>query len=191
MDGASGAVDIRRLNTDGTLAFVTTTGSGYVNGDGSVARFAAATLTVESITIDPLSGYMYLADGANNLIRKITDIDDVFSISPALPASFTFNTQTGAITGTPSVIQAATTYTVTSTNSTNQSCRTTLSIAVTSAIVGPTVTVISPCNGSSPNASIKAIESVYSGNNYRYAIDATATSSSTGFGANGSHADTW
>jgi gliding motility-associated-like protein len=39
-----------------------------------------------------------------------------YSISPALPTGFTFNTTTGVITGSSSVALAATTYTVTATN---------------------------------------------------------------------------
>ena len=39
-----------------------------------------------------------------------------WSVSPALPTGLTFNTSTGAITGTPTVITASASYTVTATN---------------------------------------------------------------------------
>ncbi len=40
-----------------------------------------------------------------------------FSISPSLPVGMSFNTQTGELSGTPSVVLASTTFTVTATNS--------------------------------------------------------------------------
>jgi uncharacterized protein (TIGR02145 family) len=52
-----------------------------------------------------------------------------YSISPGLPAGLTFNTATGAITGTPTVLSAATSYTITASNS-GGSTTTTISIAV-------------------------------------------------------------
>lgn len=42
-----------------------------------------------------------------------------FAIDPALPADLSFNTTTGAITGTPAATQEATEYTVTGTNASN------------------------------------------------------------------------
>lgn len=50
-------------------------------------------------------------------------------ISPDLPAGLNFNTDTGVITGTPSDISPATTYTITATNATNNDTAT-LSITV-------------------------------------------------------------
>ena len=40
-----------------------------------------------------------------------------YSISPGLPAGLSFDTVTGEISGTPTVISSTTTYTVTATNS--------------------------------------------------------------------------
>ncbi|MDB5231500.1 MAG: cytochrome c, 20 heme-binding site, partial [Chitinophagaceae bacterium] len=59
-----------------------------------------------------------------------------FSITPALPAGLSLNTTTGAITGTPLVISAATAYTVTATNS----------FGSTTAIVNITVKDNTPSN---------------------------------------------
>jgi gliding motility-associated-like protein len=53
-----------------------------------------------------------------------------YSISPALPTGFTFNTTTGVITGSSSVALSATTYTVTATNAAGTSTAT-VSIAIT------------------------------------------------------------
>ena len=57
----------------------------------------------------------------------------VFTISPALPASLSINSGTGAITGTPAAVLAATTYTVTATDSTSASSGKTFSLTVNAA----------------------------------------------------------
>ena len=46
-----------------------------------------------------------------------------FAISPAAPAGMSFNTSTGAFTGTPTTVATATTYTITATNSTGSTTR--------------------------------------------------------------------
>ncbi|MBU6376454.1 MAG: putative Ig domain-containing protein, partial [Bdellovibrionales bacterium] len=53
-----------------------------------------------------------------------------FATNPSLPPGLTFNTTTGAISGTPTAVSAATNYTVTATNSTGQTASTSISIAV-------------------------------------------------------------
>ena len=55
-----------------------------------------------------------------------------WSISPSLPSGLTFNTSTGAISGTPTTITSSTTYTVTASN-TGGSATTTISILVNDA----------------------------------------------------------
>ena len=50
------------------------------------------------------------------LAPAVTGNGLTFSISPALPAGLTFNTETGVISGMPTAVSAATTYTVTATN---------------------------------------------------------------------------
>ncbi|MCB1179661.1 MAG: putative Ig domain-containing protein, partial [Leptospiraceae bacterium] len=52
-----------------------------------------------------------------------------YSINPSLPAGLTFNTTTGAISGTPTATQASTAYTITATNSYG-STSTTINISV-------------------------------------------------------------
>jgi hypothetical protein len=52
-----------------------------------------------------------------------------WAISPGLPAGLTFNTSTGAITGTPTAVAATATYTVTASNA-NTSGSTTITITV-------------------------------------------------------------
>ena len=55
-----------------------------------------------------------------------------YSISPAAPAGLTFNTSTGLLTGTPTVVAVETTYTITATNATGSAAKTfTLTVAPT------------------------------------------------------------
>jgi len=72
------------------------------------------------------NGNVFVADYGNNMIREISGS---FSISPALPAGLVFDAQTGTISGTPTAISPATTYTVTATNASGQGT-TTISISV-------------------------------------------------------------
>lgn len=59
----------------------------------------------------------------------VTGIVDSYSISPALPAGLSFNTTSGAITGTPIANSASTTYTVTATNAAGStSCQIVISV---------------------------------------------------------------
>jgi hypothetical protein len=55
-----------------------------------------------------------------------------YSISPAAPAGLTFNTSTGLLAGTPTVVAVETTYTITATNATGSAAKTfTLTVAPT------------------------------------------------------------
>ncbi len=58
-----------------------------------------------------------------------TTIGTAFSVSPALPAGLSLNTSNGTITGTPTLLVNATTYTITSTAA-GCSATSTLTIAV-------------------------------------------------------------
>jgi hypothetical protein len=71
----------------------------------------------------------------------------VYAISPTQPAGLTFNTATGALTGTPTTSQAATSYTITATGTTAGSTVgsgvTTATISITvGASISPTTRVI-------------------------------------------------
>jgi hypothetical protein len=61
-----------------------------------------------------------------------------FSISPAAPAGMSFNTSTGALSGSPSIEKVATTYTVTGTNSFGYATRT---YVLTVRLVAPAFTL--------------------------------------------------
>ena len=57
-----------------------------------------------------------------------------FAISPAAPAGMSFNTSTGAFSGTPTATQSATTYTITATNATGSATQT-FSFTVSAAVI--------------------------------------------------------
>jgi hypothetical protein len=63
-----------------------------------------------------------------------------YSISPAAPAGLTFNTTTGLLTGTPTVVAVETTYTITATNATGSAAKT---FALTVAPTAPAFTLSS------------------------------------------------
>jgi gliding motility-associated-like protein len=64
-----------------------------------------------------------------------------FSISPGLPAGLSFNTSTGAITGTPTSAQAATSYQVTANNGISPSATTTFTITI---LAAPVISYVQP-----------------------------------------------
>ena len=70
------------------------------------------------------------------------------TISPALPTGLAFNTSTGVITGTPTTIQGATSYTITATNAIGSGTATiTLSVVVRKPTISYTPTTIIDTQG--------------------------------------------
>lgn len=123
---------IRKIDYLRNVSTLSGTGSaGSANGIGSSASFHYPI----GVAADG-QGNIYVADYANNLIRKI--INTNFSISPALPAGLNFNTGNGAITGVPTASSPATNYTVTAYNNLG-SGTTTLTITVAGGLDDPTL----------------------------------------------------
>jgi sugar lactone lactonase YvrE len=117
---------IRKIGPTGLVSTLAGTGkSAFENGNGQSAAFSGPA----SIAID-LNGNLYVADYGNHRIRKISK----YSISPALPAGLSFNSSTGEISGTPTSLRDATTYTVTTANQGGTST-TTFSLAVSSTLL--------------------------------------------------------
>jgi len=118
---------IRKITPAGvvtTLAGATTAGS--INGTGSVVRYNGP----YGFSIDK-QGNLYLAENANNMIRKIAT--SAFNIYPNLPAGLSFNNATGTISGTPTTVTAAANYQIQAFNTTNSSNVFPLNLAVTAA----------------------------------------------------------
>jgi hypothetical protein len=95
--------------------------------------------TVISLTVNVVAPNISYSPSTNNytLAQAITPLSPSnsggpsgnFSITPALPAGLIFNTATGMISGTPTVLSSQTTYTITATNITGSS-NTTVNLAV-------------------------------------------------------------
>ncbi|RZJ71961.1 putative Ig domain-containing protein [Flavobacterium sp.] len=101
------------------------------------------------------------------LTPTVTGTVTSYSISPNLPAGLTFNTTTGAISGTPTAISATAIYTVTATNSGGSA---TFGVSIT-------VNAVAPSNLSYPtplvfnvNAAISNVNPTVSGNVTSYSI---------------------
>ncbi|NUY80130.1 putative Ig domain-containing protein [Flavobacterium sp. MAH-1] len=79
------------------------------------------TITVNDVAPSALSyntpNVFTVGTAISDLNPTVTGSVDSYSISSTLPAGFSFDTTTGVISGTPTAISAATTYTVTATNS--------------------------------------------------------------------------
>ena len=102
--------------------------SSYSNYDtGYRAITAAPSIAFSPATITAVVG----ADIGNITVINIGGVADLYSIVPAITNDLSFNINTGAISGTPSAIASATTYTVTATNSFGSSAAT-ISIEVKS-----------------------------------------------------------
>lgn len=83
---------------------------------GTSILVAAGYNSPTGIAVDA-KGNLFTADGGNNVIKELQPTGNYF-ISPMLPSGLSFNSNTGAISGTPLVSSPSTNYTVTAYNST-------------------------------------------------------------------------
>jgi len=174
---------IRKITPAGVVTTVAGSGAfGSANGVGRTATFNNPL----NLTFDP-SGDLYVADFANNLVRKI--IIAAYTIDKPLPPGLVFDPATGIISGTPTTIFPVTTYTITAHN-TYGTGTATLVIGVTS-IVAQTITF--PALGSvvygaanfnaSATSTNSTIPITYASNNTSVAtVDAGGTINITGVG---------
>lgn len=61
---------VRKVAPDGTISTIAGTGEKGYSGDGAKATDAQVSDTIENVAVDA-AGNVYLADGANNVIRKV------------------------------------------------------------------------------------------------------------------------
>ena len=118
------------------------------NGATATASFSltvdSAVIATTTIASTTLTFYQTTAS-FTPVIGTGGDAPLSYSVTPTLPAGLTFNTTTGAITGTPTVVSAATAYTVTITdaNSATATAAFSLNVAkqatITTVIASPTV----------------------------------------------------
>ncbi len=110
--------------TDTNNGTATNTFSLTVNGAVSATQSIPAkslTVNVAATSFTPVTG----GGGTSPL---------TYGIAPTLPAGLSFNTSTGAITGTPTAISTAATYTVTVSDANSASASNTFSLAVNGAV---------------------------------------------------------
>ncbi|TFF37117.1 cadherin-like beta sandwich domain-containing protein [Mucilaginibacter psychrotolerans] len=110
------------------------------------------------ITIDA-NGNLYTADNSTNVIRKATTKG--YSIDKALPAGLSFDSTTGIISGTATVVTPADIYTISAYND-NGGSTTTVSIAVRLPSTDATLNSLS--------ASVGSLNPVFSGSSKNYVI---------------------
>lgn len=90
--------------------------------DSAVTASKSITANFEINTVAPSalsynSPNIFVVDTAiSTLFPTVTGVVDSYSISPNLPASLSFNTSNGQITGTPTASTTPSTYTITATN---------------------------------------------------------------------------
>ena len=122
---------IRKVTPAGVVTTIAGGGSKSRPGHGLELKLVSPS----GIAADA-SGNLFFSE-ANHRIFLMSK----YSISPALPAGLSFNSVTGAITGTPTVLSPATTYTVT-TGNTGGKTTATFSLAVAASIMSSDVTAI-------------------------------------------------
>jgi gliding motility-associated-like protein len=101
---------IKKISSTGIMTTLAGNGSaGSTDGNINTATFNQPI----GLALDG-AGNLYVGDAYNNSVRKITVTG--YTIDKALPSGLTFNSATGVISGTPTVLSPATDYTVTAYN---------------------------------------------------------------------------
>ncbi|MBY0245629.1 MAG: putative Ig domain-containing protein, partial [Sphingobacteriaceae bacterium] len=115
------------ISADGTTAMV----GGFVDDSnkGAVWVYAPALLPTIQYSVKKLNIAKDVAMAALNPIVS-NAVGATYGITPLLPNGLSIDGNTGVISGTPSVVNNATSYTVTITNSDGQTASTVLSIAI-------------------------------------------------------------
>jgi sugar lactone lactonase YvrE len=113
---------IRKITPERVVTTLAGSVSGSTDGTGTFARF-----NYPFDVATDASGNVYVADYFNNKVRKMTLYG--YKITPDLPAGINFDATTGNISGTPTVKNASTTYTVTASNN-GGTCTSTINIMV-------------------------------------------------------------
>ena len=113
---------ICKITTDVSVTTLAGSGVGTVSTDG--IGVAATFRSPAGLALDGM-GNLYVGDAGSSSVRKVAvDVNpnaNPYSVSPALPAGLTLNTQTGVISGTPTANALAADYTITATNATGSS----------------------------------------------------------------------
>jgi gliding motility-associated-like protein len=128
---------IRKVTPAGV---VTTVAGALFNGGSNDGDVSQATFSGPNGIATDAIGNLLIADANNYTIRKIKFTG--FSVSPTLLPGLTFNENTGTISGTPVLVSAAKTYTVTANDSYSKG-----SATITLSVSAPPPPVITYANG--------------------------------------------
>lgn len=126
-------------NQAATIHTITALGASSGTATATITITVSPRITPATQTLSVVAGSAITATAAFAATGFTGTV--IYSVNPALPAGLTLNTNTGVITGTPTVAQAATTYTITATGTTAGSVVgsgvTTATIAIT---IGSSIT---------------------------------------------------
>ena len=131
---------IRKVTPTGVVTTIAGAANGSYTNYGDVDGIGGAAKFSYPYGVGTDGSNIYIADNQNNDIRKLSLTG--YTISPDLPAGLVFDTTTGIISGTPTVLSPPTSYLVTAYN-TNGSGTTIVNIAVAN-LLQPTITFLQP-----------------------------------------------
>ncbi|MCG9876358.1 MAG: DUF1554 domain-containing protein [Leptospiraceae bacterium] len=100
-----------------TVACLSPSGCQARTESTTVATTGTGNLSPSGLSYSPASSSLVINIAITNLSPTVTGTVASYSISPTLPTGLAFNTTTGVISGTPTVLSASSNYTVTATNS--------------------------------------------------------------------------
>lgn len=132
----SGVISGTPAGTLSSTSYVVTA-SGRGGSDTATVTLVFNALALPDITISPTT----INGTVNTAITSLTPTNaggliNSWTLNPSLPSGLSFNTTTGAISGTPTSDSATTTYTITGTNFSGSDSAT-VEITITAAVVAP------------------------------------------------------
>ena len=140
-------------NTTGVISGVPTSISSATNYTITATSCAGSSSRVINISVIELAPSNLAYSTPSNFVKDVAIVNLVpssqgsavssYSISPSLPAGLSFNTTTGIISGTPTVLSSATNYTITALNNIG-SCSFVISISVVASFQLPSISYGSP-----------------------------------------------